>query len=63
MREPLTWLSHKALEEGHRDEEEKDDEEDCATDNALWLRPSAKTHYQFSDIKLQCILQLHNVFK
>lgn len=39
VREPLTFLSHKALEEGHRDEEEEDDEEDCATDNSLWLRP------------------------
>lgn len=39
MREPLTPLSHKALEEGDRDEEEENDEEDCATDHTLRFRP------------------------
>lgn len=35
MRETLTLLSHKAAEERHGDEEEKDDEENRATDHAL----------------------------
>lgn len=38
VREPLTLLSHKALEEGDRDEEEENDKEDCATDYTLWFR-------------------------
>ncbi len=39
VREPLTLLSHKALEEGDRNEEEENDEEDCATDYTLRFRP------------------------
>lgn len=35
VREPLTLLSHKALEEGDRNEEEENDEEDRATDYTL----------------------------
>lgn len=38
VREPLTLLSHKALEEGDRNEEEENDEEDRATDYTLWFR-------------------------
>lgn len=37
VRKALTLLSHKALEEGDRDEEEENDEEDCATDYTLWF--------------------------
>lgn len=41
MRETLTLLSHKAAEERHRDEEEKDDEKYCAADHTLRFGPES----------------------
>lgn len=45
MRETLTLLSHKAAEERHGDEEEKDDEENRATDHALRFGPESTENW------------------